>query len=89
MKLKDGFLLKEIAGSWVVVPVGEQVVDFQMMITLNETGAFLWEKLKSKISKEELLNALLSEYAVERSVAEADVDEFLKTLSEKELLEAE
>ena len=51
MKLKDGFLLKEIAGSWVVVPVGEQVVDFQMMITLNETGAFLWEKLKNKVSK--------------------------------------
>ncbi len=88
MKLKEGFLLKEIAGSWVVVPVGEQIVDFQMMITLNETGAFLWEKLKSEISKEELLDALLSEYDVEKAVAEADIDEFLKTLSEKELLEA-
>ena len=88
MKLKEGFLLKEIAGSWVVVPVGEQVVDFQMMITLNETGAFLWEKLKSETKKEELLDALLSEYDVERAVAEADIDEYLKTLSEKELLEA-
>ena len=88
MKLKDGFLLKEIAGSWVVVPVGEQVVDFQMMITLNETGAFLWEKLKNKVSKEELLEALLSEYDVEKSVAQTDIDEFLKILSEKELLEA-
>ncbi|MBQ4515505.1 MAG: PqqD family protein [Clostridia bacterium] len=89
MKLKDGFLLKEIAGSWVVVPVGEQVVDFQMMITLNETGAFLWEKLKTETTKEELLDALLSEYDVEKSVAETDVDEFLKILSEKELLETE
>lgn len=87
MKLKEGFLLKEIAGSWVVVPVGEQVVDFQMMITLNETGAFLWEKLKSETTKDELLDALLSEYDVERTIAETDVDEFLKTLSEKELLE--
>ena len=88
MKLKEGFLLKEIAGSWVVVPVGEQVVDFQMMMTLNETGSFLWENLKNEISKEELLNALLSEYEVEKSVAEADVDEFLKILSEKGLLES-
>ncbi len=88
MKLKEGFLLKEIAGSWVVVPVGEQVVDFQMMITLNETGAFLWENLKNEKSKEELLDALLSEYDVEKSVAETDIDEFLKILSEKELLQA-
>lgn len=88
MKLKEGFLLKEIAGSWVVVPVGEQVVDFQMMMTLNETGAFLWENLKKEVSKEELSNALLSEYNVEKSVAEADIDEFLKILSEKGLLEA-
>lgn len=86
MKLKEGFLLKEIAGSHVVVPVGEQLVDFQMMITLNETGAFLWNLLKTEITEEALVEALLGEYDVDRETAAADVKEFLQTLKEKEIL---
>ena len=42
MKIKEGFILKEIAGSYVVVPVGDDLVDFSLMITTNETGAFLF-----------------------------------------------
>ena len=86
MKIKEGFLLKEIAGSYVVVPVGEKLVDFQMMVTLNETGAFLWEKLANDTTEEELVAALLGEYDVDEQTAKADVSEFIKTLNEKEIL---
>ena len=53
MKIKDGFILKEMAGSWVVVPVGENMVNFQMMMTLNESGAFLWNQLAEEKTEEE------------------------------------
>ena len=44
MKLKDGFILRTVAGETVVLPTGG-VTDFDMMITLNDTGKFLWERL--------------------------------------------
>ena len=47
MKIREGFILKEIAGSYVVVPVGDDLVDFSLMITINETGAFLWNCLSA------------------------------------------
>ena len=85
-KIKDGFILKEMAGSWVVVPLGEKLVNFEMMMTLNETGAFLWEQLKEDKTEEDLVAALLAEYNVEKEVAAKDVSEFVQKLKEKEVL---
>ena len=42
MKVKEDFLLREVAGCYVVVPVGKATVDFNGMLNLNDTGAFLW-----------------------------------------------
>lgn len=86
MKIKEGFILKEMAGSWVVVPLGEKLVNFEMMMTLNETGAFLWEQLKEDKTEEDLVAALLAEYNVEKEVAAKDVSEFVQKLKEKEVL---
>lgn len=83
MKIKDGFILKEMAGSWVVVPVGENMVNFQMMMTLNESGAFLWNQLAEEKTEEELVSALLEEYDTDAETAAADVKEFLRALAEK------
>ena len=45
MKLKSGFILREIAGSSIIVPVGERVKEFNGVINLNDTGVFLWNIL--------------------------------------------
>ena len=45
MKLKDGFVLRQVAGQTVVLPCGD-ALDLNMMITLNDTGTFLWERLR-------------------------------------------
>lgn len=87
MKIKDGFVLKAIAGSYMVVPLGSQVVDFGSIIKLSETGAFLWEKMSTDISKDELLSLMLSEYDVEESVASRDIDKFILKLKENDLLD--
>ncbi len=87
MKIKDNFILREIAGSYVVVPVGDLSLDFSGVITLNETGAFLFERLQKGAEREELLQALLEEYNVTPEKAAADLDIFLKKVSDADVLE--
>lgn len=88
MKIKEGFILKEIAGSYVVVPVGEDLVDFSLMITTNETGAFLWNHLLNDVTASQLVDALKSEYeGASDDVLSADVDEFVSLLKENGILE--
>lgn len=88
MKIKEGFILREIAGSFVVVPVGQNLVDFSSMITLNETGAFLWNALSEETSEEQLCQKLLSEYeGVSKEEALGDIRDFVKVLNEKNILE--
>ncbi len=86
MKVKDDYLLRNVAGSHIVVPVGEGCLDFSGVITLNEVGAFLWEKLQADISAEELLSALLAEYDVDEATAKTDIDEFIAKLKGADLL---
>ena len=87
MKIKEGFLLKNVADSFVIVPTGANIVDFSAMITLNETGAFLWENLKNDVTEEELVRALMAEYEVDEKTASEDVAEFVAALTDKKVIE--
>lgn len=86
MRIKEDFFLKSIAGMQVVVPVGTENVNFQGMITLNETGAFLWKLLSEERTEEQLIAALLEEYDVSEETATADISRFVAKLREAELL---
>lgn len=85
MKIKDGFLLRQVAGQTVVLPVGGDL-DLNMMITLNDTGAFLWEKLQNDCTKDDLVSALLAEYEVDEPTARTCVETFTKKLSDNDFL---
>ncbi|MGN0475846.1 MAG: PqqD family protein [Ruminococcus sp.] len=87
MKLKEDFLLREVAGCYVVVPVGKATVDFNGMLNLNDTGAFLWEHLQQETTKEELLKAMLDTYEVSKDLASKDIDNFIKKLEDAGILE--
>ena len=86
MKVKQGFMLRAIAGNYVVVPVGKAAVDFNGIITLNETGAFLWEQLVHEVTLETLLNKMIDTYEVSMEQATNDLKAFIKTLEEANLL---
>ena len=86
MKIKEGYLLREGAGSNIVVPVGSGNMDFSGVITLNEVGSFIWKQLEKDTTKEEVLNNLLAEYDVDKATAESDIDEFINKLKGAELL---
>ena len=87
MKIKNDFILRKVAGSYVVVPVGKLTLDFNGIINLNETGAFLFEILQQGAEREDLVARLLDEYEVERGRAEADVDKFLAAVKDANVLE--
>ncbi len=86
MKIQPGFNLKEVADSFVIVPTGANIVDFSAMITINETGAFLWNLLKEDIDEETLAKKLMEEYEVDKDTALSDVKEFTQVLLAKKVL---
>lgn len=86
MKLKDGFILRSVAGQSVVLPTGGDL-DLNMMITLNDTGAFLWEKLNAETDESGLVAALLAEYDVDEETAKNAVSAFVKKLNDNGFLE--
>ena len=87
MRIKEGYMLREAAGETVVVPFGEEALNFQGIISLNETGAFLWRQLEQGCAKKDLVQALLDEYEVDAETAEKDVNEFLKLAGDAGLID--
>ena len=86
MKIKDGFILRQVADNYLVVAVGDAVKDFNGIINLNETGAFLWKILESGATEEELVKKLTEEYDVDEETAKKDVGKFVSKLAEANLL---
>lgn len=89
MKLQDGYMLQEIAGNYVVIPVGQNVIEYKSMLHLNETGAFIWRQLDSNITYQNLLDALITEYEAEeeeKDMIKKDLDEFLSHMKSLNLL---
>lgn len=86
MKIEKEFILREIAGDYVIVPTGQTALEFNGLITVNELGAFIWKQLQQDITEEELIQAILEEYEVDQETARHDVKEFLKKLTECRIL---
>ncbi|MDP4152623.1 MAG: PqqD family protein [Bacillota bacterium] len=87
MKIKSGYFMREVAGNYIVVPLGATALDFNGLITLNETGAFLWKQLTDEKTEKELLGAILNEYDTDETTARADAKAFLVKLKAADLLE--
>lgn len=80
MKRSQDFLLRDVAGTLVIVPVGAAVSAFPGMITLNGTGAYLWELLETEQTVETLTQALVARYEVDSEIARQDVEAFVNKL---------
>ncbi len=88
MKIKDSFLIKTVAGRTIVVPVGSAALDFNAVVSLNETGAFLFTLLqKEDMTEAALADKLCAEYDVSRETAEKDISAFAKKIEEAGMLE--
>ena len=81
MKINRDFTIQKVGGSYVAVAVGETSKKFHGMIRLNETGAFLWKQMTERdCTEDELVEALLAEYEIDRETAANDVRRMLDSL---------
>ena len=87
MKLKDNFILRQVADTWVVLPIAEATAKFNGMLSLNETGAMLWKLLQAGADKDAMVDALTKEYNVTRQTAMQDVEDYLRKLEKAGCLE--
>ena len=81
MKLKDGLILREVAGQFVVVPTGKRVQEVTSIVYISSSGAYLWDYMKDhEFQKEDLVKKILEQAAV-------DIEKFLKTLADNNILD--
>ncbi|MBR3158561.1 MAG: PqqD family protein [Atopobiaceae bacterium] len=82
MKIKSEFVLQEVAGDYIVVPIGAAADSLQGVIRLNEAGAFLWKQISEQHkTKDSLADALVTEYQISSQEAHSDVESFIASLS--------
>ncbi len=86
MKLKYEFVVSEVADKAIAVTVGEDAENFAGMIRLNESGAFIFEKLKEETTEEAIVDAILEEYDIDRETASGVVHDFVDYLDKKGVL---
>lgn len=87
MKIKSGFVARNVGGNRIVLATGERSKRFGGMIRLNESAGFLWDRLMAESDRIGLISSLLAEYDVDEETAAADVDAFLNTLREAGVLD--
>lgn len=83
MKIKEGFVVRDIMGQCVVVATGEASENFAGMIKLNDTGKDIWEAVSAGKSEAEIVEQIVNDYDVERDRAEASVKKFIDDMREK------
>lgn len=86
MKVNSNYVLKSVADSYIVVALGGDMVDLNTIITLNETGAFIWKQLESDTTVDAIVSEMLKEYDVASDKAYADVESFIAKITEAGLM---
>lgn len=87
MKVKDGFTLRNVIGENILMPTGDNIGKFDGTVIFNEVSAFVWEKMQTPVSREDLLGAILGEFEVDKETAEKDLDALLEKLSSLGLID--
>ena len=72
---------RKTGNEYVLVPVTNNIADMNSVYTLNESGAFIWELIDGKNNIEELIEAVISKYDIDRETAATDVFSFIDNMS--------
>lgn len=86
IKIKPGFVLRKIANADIIVPIGSNIANFNGLITLNETAAFLFRLISQGSNISKLMEALINEYQIEPEVAKNDLEQFISELKTADML---
>ena len=87
MKARGGFILRTLAGEYVLTPVGEQMKSFDGVAVMNGLAAFIWEKLQGDVSRQELISAILDEFDIDEETCARDLDAVLEKMRDMGVIE--
>lgn len=87
MKRNQNYVVKELMGSFVLVPLGQAAIDFNGVITLNETAKFMWEAAEGDFTAADLEKALIKKYEIDSQTAKKAAESFINTLKEEGCIE--
>ena len=85
-KIKSGYVLREVAGELLAIPVAPEL-DSSNIVILNPVSGFLWEKLQSECTVSQLVKAVTENFNIDAATAEGDIKEFLQMLKQSNILE--
>lgn len=86
MELKKKLIMRDIAGDYILVPVGDTVLSTSGMFILNEVGAFIWDALPSVNTEAEILDLILKEFDVDAQQAKDDISVFMQQLKDMDII---
>lgn len=86
LKTKPGFSIRQVLDAYIIMGTGKEAYRPNCIMSLNESGAFLWNLISEGIEEKDLAPSLVNEYGVNSATAENDVSRFLQQLREKELI---
>jgi RIO-like serine/threonine protein kinase len=87
MKIKEGFELRKFGGKWLTVTVDEAADDNNVLVTLNETGAFVWKILRNESEYSYIVSKVVENYEVNEATAKKDLDNFLRICRENGIVD--
>ena len=82
MKAREGFILRNLAGEYLLMPKGERIKSYDSVVLMNELSAFVWGKMQNPVTQSDLLEAVLNEYDVDENTAREDLAGLLAELKE-------
>ena len=88
MKIKEGFVLRQMCGENIVSGEGLQHINFNKLISLNESAAYLWKELQGKdFTTEEMAELLIQRYGIDKQLAMTDAEKLMASWKEIGLAE--
>ena len=87
MRARNGFILRHVAGEWILMPAGDRIRTFHGTLVMNELSAFVWGKLQGGAARAELLASVLEEYEIDEDTAARDLDKLLEDLAAAGVIE--
>lgn len=87
MKIKNNFILRQVAGSWIAMPVGEASANIEGVLSLNESGVLLWQCLVQGCDYDKLSRVLVDEYGIDSCQAKQDACAFVEKLRKFDCIE--
>lgn len=80
MVRSENFIKRKVGTGFAIVAVGDATKQFNGIISVNETGSFIWDQLEKPMTMEELTEKLTGEYGIDAATAAADAGKFLEVL---------